>query len=250
MVFAEVGNHDGVAPVAGAISINVFNDDSEAISILADAQWHSLPVDRGIFGGLGQQLNGNVDLNGIFEGLYDLAGQSGDAPEDIDRAAHDTVLVLEGDVAVLDLDSDGNQHGIAGDLHEVGPDVERHQVDADFVGNDFFQILELDRRSGLQLGKLFQTLKLIGLQVVAHWPLAELLDSAVGEAAGLVGHTHRLVEGKTGVGNILHGVFFRAVHGHMIVAAHAGVDELDEDLLTNALEITVTPGYERIGWGL
>src|ERR1035438_9984820 len=238
MVFAEVGNHDGVAPVAGAISVNVFNDDIEAISILADAQRDSLPVDRGIFGGLGQQLNGNIDLNGIFEGLYDLAGQSGDAPEDIDRAAHDTVLVLDGD---------GYEHGIAGDLHEVGPDVERHQVDADFVGNDFFQILELDRRSGLQLGKLFQTLKLIGLQVVAHWPLAELLDSAVGEAAGLVGHTHRLVEGKTGVGNILHGVFFRAVHGHVIVAAHAGVDELDEDLLTNALEITVTPGFERIG---
>src|ERR1035438_10807836 len=188
MVFAEVGNHDGVAPTAGAISVDVLNDDIKTVSILADPQRHSLPVDRGILGCLGQQLNGNVDLNGIFEGLDDLAGQSGDAAEDIDCAALDAVLILERDVAVLDLDGDGYQHGIAGDLHEVGPDVERHQVNADLMGNDFFQVLELDCGRGLQLGKLFQALELIGLQRVAHWPLAQLLNSAVGETGGLTGH--------------------------------------------------------------
>src|ERR1035441_5300636 len=107
MVFAEVGNHDGVAPTAGAITVDVLNDDIKTVSILADAQRYSLPVDRGILGCLGQQFNGNVNLNRIFEGLDDLAGQSGDAAEDIDCAALNAVLILERDVAVLDLDGDG-----------------------------------------------------------------------------------------------------------------------------------------------
>ena len=78
------------------------------------------------------------------------------------------VFVLEGDVAVLDLDRDRNQHGVAGDLHEVRAHVEGHQVDADLVADDFFQVLELDGRGGLQLGELLEAVKLLGLQILVE----------------------------------------------------------------------------------
>jgi hypothetical protein len=34
-------------------------------------------------------------------------------------------------------------------------------------------------------------------------------------------------------------VFFGGVHGHVIVAAHPGVDELDDDFFTDILEMMI-----------
>ena len=46
-----------------------------------------------------------------------------------------------------------------------GAHVERHQVGDDLGIDDFFQILELDRRRRLQLGKLLQAVELLGCLV-------------------------------------------------------------------------------------
>ncbi len=158
-----------MAPTPGAISVHVLNHDVQTIAILADAQRQSFPVHRRIFGGLGQQFHRHIDLHRIFKGLHDLAGERRHASEDIDRAALHAVLVLESDVAVLDLNRDRNQNRVAGHLHEVRSHIERHQVDADLVADHFFQILELHGRRRLQFGKLFQTVEFLGLQILIEW---------------------------------------------------------------------------------
>src|SRR5580658_5208688 len=105
-------------PTPTAIAVHVLNYDVQAIAILADAQRQRFPVHRRILGGLGQQFHWHIDLHRILKGLYDLARERSHAPEDVDRTALHTVLVLESDVAVLDLNGDWNQHRIAGHLHE------------------------------------------------------------------------------------------------------------------------------------
>ena len=45
-------------------------------------------------------------------------------------------------------------------------------------------------------------------------------------------------------------IFFRAVHGHVIVAAHAGVDELNHDFLANSFQVAIAPGFKREGGSL
>ena len=101
-----------------------------------------------------------------------LPVESGDASEDVDCATLNAVLVLEGHVAVLDLDRDRHQHRVAGNLHEISPHIKRHQVDVDFVADDFFEILELDRRGSLQFGKLLEAIEFLGLQILIErgWP--------------------------------------------------------------------------------
>src|SRR6266849_5917795 len=95
------------------------------------------PVHRRIFGSLRQQFHRHIDLHRVFKGLYDLARERRHAPEDIDGAALYSVLVLESDVAVLDLNRDGNQHRVTGNLQEVRPHIEGHQVDGDLMPDHF-----------------------------------------------------------------------------------------------------------------
>src|SRR5207245_9202892 len=137
---------------------NVLNDAMQTEALLATTQWQRFPLRRSILGGLEQQLHRDIDLHCVFKGLYDLARERRHAPEDIDGAAFHAVLVLERDVAVLDLNRDWNQHRVAGDLHEVRSHIKGHQVDGDLVSHHFFQILELYGRSRLQFGKLFETI--------------------------------------------------------------------------------------------
>jgi len=51
-------------------------------------------------------------------------------------------------------------------FHEVGAHVEGHQIDAEFVADDFFQIFKLDGGSSLQLGKLLEAIEFLGLQIL------------------------------------------------------------------------------------
>src|SRR5207253_7327525 len=97
----------------------------------------------GIFQGFGQQLAGDIHLNRVFKGLRYAVGQSCDPAKNVYQPALDIILLLEGNVPVLDLDSDGNQNRIGGNLHEVGPHIERHEVVADVAADHLFQILEL-----------------------------------------------------------------------------------------------------------
>src|SRR5208283_4937012 len=74
-------------------------------------------------------------------------------------------------------------------------------------------------------------------------------EAAVLEAARLTRHSHGFVLGEAGIGRVLEGVFFRAVDGHAVLAAHAAIDELDNDFLADTLNVAVTPLLEREGGG-
>src|SRR6266481_2559366 len=238
-----------MAPTPSAISVHVLNNDIQTVAILANAQWQRFPVHRSILGSLRQQFHRHIDLHRVFKGLYDLARKRRHTPEDIDGAAFHTVLVLERDVAVLYLNRDWNQHGVARNLHKVRSHIKGHQVDGDLVPDYFFQVLELYGRSRLQFGELFQTVKLLGLPIIIERRLAQLLDTTVGEAARLARHPHLLVQRQPRIRGVLQGVFFRAVHRHVIVAAHAAIDELDYYFLPNPLEVAIAPLLERESGG-
>ena len=66
----------------------------------------------------------------------------------------------------------------------------------------------------------------------------------------LVRHAHLLVHGQAGVGSHEQRVFLGAVHGHVVFAAHAGVDELDDDFLPDAFEVAIAPVFKREGRSL
>src|ERR1700733_12874303 len=245
MIFAEIRDHDGMTPTALAIAVYVFYRDVEAVAVLADLKRQRFPVDRGILGCFGKELDGDVNLNRIFKGLNDLAGQCGDSAEDVDRTALDAVLVLEGDVAVFNLDSNRNQNRVAGYAHKVGANIERHEVVSDFAGDDFFQIFELNGRGCLKFGKLLEAVELLGLQVLVERTSAQLLQAAISEAVDLARHAHLLIERKAGVRRVLEGVFFGPVDRHVIVVTHAGVDEFDHYFLANTLDVAIAPRFKR-----
>src|SRR5208282_5900930 len=68
---------------------------------------------------------------------------------------------------------------------------------------------------------------------------------AAGESISLVRHAHLLVQRQAGIRSVLQGVLFRAVHRHVIVAAHAAIDELDDHFLPNPLQVAISPLLER-----
>ncbi len=140
-----------------------------------------------------QQLLRNVDLHGVFEGLRDSPGDSGDTSEDVDRAALNAVLGREGDVLVLDLQRHRNQHRVARHLHVIGADLKRHQVDVDLVADDLFQVLELDWRRRLHLGQHLQLVELLGCSADPargrHWRRRDCIR------IGPVRQAHLLVHG-------------------------------------------------------
>ena len=90
-----------MAPGADTVAVHVFHHDIDAVA--AGTKRNRLPVERRVLHRLFQELLGNVHLHGIFKRLRYLAGNAGDAAEDVDRAALNAVLGDEGDVLVLDL---------------------------------------------------------------------------------------------------------------------------------------------------
>src|SRR5258708_19578967 len=132
-----------MAPGPSAISVHILNDNVQTVAIKADPQRQRFPVHRSILGGLGQQFYRHIDLHRVFKGLYDLARERRHATEDIDGAALHAVLVLERDVALLDLNRDRNQHRIAGTLHEARSHTKTHKIDVDLVPHHSFHALDL-----------------------------------------------------------------------------------------------------------
>src|SRR5207302_1175722 len=76
------------------------------------------------------------------------------------------------------------------------------------------------------------------------------LKTAATEAASLTRHAHLLRLRQSGIGRIEQCIFFGAVERHVIFAAHAGIDELNDDFLTNVFQIAVTPCFKRERRGL
>ena len=74
---------------------------------------------------------------------------------------------------------------------------------------------------------------------------AQAFQSVAVEALRFVRHSHLLIESQAGVRRHEQRVFFGAIHGHVVFAAHAGVDELDDDFLADALDVAIAPVFKR-----
>src|SRR5690348_10375179 len=61
----------------------------------------------------------------------------------------------------------------------------------------------------------------------------------------LVRHAHLFPHGKAGIGRHQERILFGPVHGHVVFAAHAGVDELDDYFLSDAFNVAIPPLLER-----
>src|SRR5208282_3246772 len=79
---------------------------------------------------------------------------------------------------------------------------------------------------------------------------SQILETSVGKAAGLIGHAHRFVERQAGVRCIEQSVFLRAIEGHLVGPAHAGVHEFDDHFLANTFNVTVAPVFKGESRGL
>ena len=77
--------------------------------------------------------------------------------------------------------------------------------------------------------------------------LAEVRAVGILEALGFGGEPHLFHQGETGAGNIGQCVLLRRVHGHVVLARHGGIYELDDDVGANAFQVAVAPLLKRIG---
>src|SRR5437899_8067415 len=248
LVFGIFGNRDAPTVDALAIAVHVFHCDVKLV--VAGAERHRLPVDGCVLGGARQQLGGHIDLHGVFERLNNLVGERGELAVDVDGSALDAFFVDEGDVAIPHLDGDGNQDRVARHFHKVRAYVKGHRIEDDFGVDLFGEIRELDFRRLLQFGELLEPVELLGLEHGALRTNAKALESAAVEAGGLVGHTHLFPHGQSGVRSHQQGIFFRAIHRHVVFAAHARVHKLDDDFLPDAFDVAVTPLLKGKGRGL
>src|SRR5262249_22043680 len=92
-----------------------------------------------------------------------------------------------------------------------------------------------------------QAVEFLALELLAHWSGAQLLKTASAEAISLVRETHLLVQRQSSARDVLECVLFGSVKRHVVVAAHACVDELNVDFLTDALQVAITPILKRVG---
>src|SRR6185437_17014 len=76
-----------------------------------------------------------------------------------------------------------------------------------------------------------------------HGSGAQCLQAAV-EAVGLLGLPHLLVHREARARYMEKRVLFRAVQGHVIVAALTGVHEFDIDVVADAFNVAVMPDLE------
>ena len=89
-----------------------------------------------------------------------------------------------------------------------------------------------------------QAIELLALIALRERTLAETLQAA-GKAVRLAGQPHGFIIGQAAVWRVQQSVLLRAVDRHVIVVAHAGIDELDLDLLPDALKVAIPPSLER-----
>src|SRR5438046_6521662 len=49
----------------------------------------------------------------------------------------------------------------------------------------------------------------------------------------LAGHPHLLIKSQAAIGGVQERVFLRAIHRHLVIAAHAVIHKFDDDFLPN-----------------
>jgi hypothetical protein len=89
--------------------LRVFADDIETIQ--TGAQRNGLLVDgRQVHRRLKKRI-GEIAGDDVFESLNDAAAESGDAAVEIEDCGLDAVFALEAEVAIGDLECDGDENG-------------------------------------------------------------------------------------------------------------------------------------------
>src|SRR4029077_16951150 len=119
---------------------------------------------RNVVDFLFQQLSRNVFAERLFKCLHDLAGKLGQLAVNVDHRALNAVFVGESKALERDLQRDGDQDRVRGQLHKINLHVKGQQVGAELVGDQLvLQVLEFDVGSAIQFGERFQAVKLLGL---------------------------------------------------------------------------------------
>ncbi len=203
-----------------------------------------LPVERSVAEFLFQQFCGDVLVQALVKRLHNLSRQRRHLAIHVDHSALDSVFVGPGQRAHGHLQGNRHQDRVWSQLDEVHAHIKGQHVGADGGLHQRSQFIKFDWRRPVQFGKRFQTVKFLGVVVLVEEALTQILNAA--EAVRLVGQTHGFHVREAGVGNVQHGVLFRAVHGHCVSAATAIVYKLDlHFLLIECLQVAVAPHFER-----
>ena len=100
------------------------------------------------------------------------------------------------------LNGDGGQDGVLGDLDEVRPEIERKEIVGEFGINYRLQVFEFDPGGAVERSKLRQSVKLSG----RHF-----------SAMGFMGKPHVFQGGQPGVRHMEQRVLFFRIHAHPIL---------------------------------
>src|ERR1039458_2155342 len=66
------------------------------------------------------------------------------------------------------------------------------------------------------------------------------------EAVVLAAHPHLFHHGEAGARHVQQGVLLGWVHRHAVLTGHRGIDELNDDVGSHALNVAVAPLFERV----
>src|SRR6202041_3153916 len=95
-----------------------------------------------------------------------------------------------------------------------------------------------------------EPVELLALVLRRHWSGAQLFQSTARKAISLFRLPCLLVHRLPRSGDVLQRIFLRAVDRHVVVAAHAGVDKLDVDVIADTVQVAVVPDLKREGRGV
>src|ERR1051326_5419875 len=124
---AEIGDGIGAAEDAVFVAVDVFHHDVKPVK--ARTHGKRLPIKRDVVDFFFQQLGGNILAERFFKGLYDLAGKLGELAVNVDHGTLNAIFVGESKAFKRDLQRDGNQDRVRGQLHEINLHVKGQQVD-------------------------------------------------------------------------------------------------------------------------
>ena len=113
---------------------------------------------------------GVLHRDGVLELGDDSPGEAGHDAVDVDGPTIRFHLLLEFEIAILQLDRHGHQDLVAAEPDEVGAELVRQGVVVDVRGHDAAQILEFDLRRTLQVEVLLHALErhVLGPQVAGR----------------------------------------------------------------------------------
>ena len=153
------------------------------------------------------------------------------------------VFCLEGELAVGNLYGDGDEDRVVGDLQVIGAPVEVHLIADDARGHYRFQVLELDFGRLLDFGVELKAVELVHAGRRPTERGGKVRAVRAREAIRLRSHAHGFQQAQTRPGNVQERVLFRGIHGQVVFARAAGIDEFQDNVLAYAFQVAPAPGF-------